>query len=123
MTDDVAIVRLGARSYRNVGIRRRRRSSAEVFEEARKLREAAEALIRTQRDFLGIADADELLERPKELGPGQEWGLVFDECLYEHIAVIGVRNGIVVAQTEQGQLVAVERDRLLSSGRFLGWLR
>ena len=123
MTDDAAIVRLGARNYRNVGTRRRRRKSATLLEEARKLGEAAEAQVRNHRDFLRIAEPDELFERPKELVPGQEWGLVFDDSLYEHIAVIGMRNGIVVAQTEHGELVAVEGNQLLCSGRFLGWLR
>ena len=123
MTDDAAIVRLGARTYRNLGMRRRRRKSAKLLDEARKLGGAAEAQIRNHRDFLHIAEPDELLERPKELVPGQEWEVVFDDYLYEHIAVIGVRNGIVVAQTEHGQLVAVEGDQLLCCGYFLGWLR
>ncbi len=123
MTDDAAIVRLGGRTYRDGGVCRRRRKSAKLREEARKLGEAAEAQIRNHRDFLHIAEPDELLERPKELVPGQEWGLAFDDSLYEHIAVIGVRNGFVVAQTEHGQLLAVEDEQLLCRGHFLGWLR
>ena len=123
MTDDAAIERLGARTYRNVGKRRTRSKSAKLLDETRKLRGAAEAQIRNHRDFLHIAEPDELLERPNELVPGQEWRVVFDNYLYEHIAVIGVRNGMVVAQTEHGQLVAVESDQLLCRGHFLGWLR
>jgi hypothetical protein len=123
MTDDAAIERLGARTHRNVGALRTRRKTAKLLDEARKLGGAAEAQIRNHRDFLHIAEPDEMLERPKELVPGQEWRLVFDNYLYEHIAVIGVRNGIVVAHTEHGQLVAVESAQLLCRGHFLGWLR
>lgn len=123
MTDDAAIERLGARTYRNLAKRRTRRKSVKLLDEARKLGGAAEAQIRNHRDFLHIAEPDELLERPKELVPGQEWRVFFGNYLSEHIAVIGVRNGIVVAHTEHGQLVAVESDELLGCGYFLGWLR
>jgi hypothetical protein len=122
MTDDAAVVRLGAWSYR--GGRRTRRNEANPREEIRKVREAAEARAKAHRDFLRIVPPAELLERPDELAPGQEWGLwVVDDALYEHLAVIGVRNGIVVAQTEDGQLLAVEQGQLLQRGHFLGWVR
>lgn len=122
MTDDAAVVRLGVKSYRDLP--RTSRKRARVRTGARQLRKAAEAQLRNQRDFLRIEGPEELLEQPTQLLPGQEWGLwVFDDVLYEHLAVIGVRNGIVVAQTEDGQLVAVDQGQLLCRGHFLGWVR
>jgi hypothetical protein len=122
MTDDAAVVRLGARSYRR--LRRTSGKGAKLRDEARKLREATEAQIRNQRDFLRIDGPEDLLQQPVRLLPGQEWGLwVLEDSLYEHLAVIGVRNGIVVAQTEEGQLVAVDQGQLLCRGHFLGWVR
>ena len=79
---------------------------------------------RNHRNFLRIEEPEELLQAPGELLPGQEWGLsVFDDALYEHLAVIGVRNGIVVAQTEDGQLMAIDQGQLVRRGHFLGWVR
>jgi hypothetical protein len=121
MTDDAAVVRLGAQTFR--GARRTGRKSAKFRNETRKLRKATEAQIRNHRDFLHIEEPEELLQPPAHLLPGQEWGLwVFDE-LYAHLAVIGVRDGIVVAQTVDGQLVAVEQRQLVRRGQFLGWVR
>lgn len=122
MTDDAGVVRLGPRSYRD--LRRSRRKSAKLREQTRRLQQAAEAQIKSHRDFLHVDGPSSLLQRPAELLPGQEWGLwVFDDALYEHVAVIGVRNGIVVAQTQDGQLLAVEEGQLLRRGHFLGWVR
>lgn len=122
MSDDAAVVRIGARGYRSRG--RTRRKSADLREEARKLRDATGTQVRNHRNFLRIEGPEELLQEPGQLLPGQEWGLwVFDDALYEHIAVIGVRNGIVVAQTEDGQLVAVDQRQLVRRGHFLGWVR
>ncbi len=122
MSDDAAVVRLGAQSYRK--LRRAGRKSAQLRKEARKLREATDAQVRNHRNFLRIEGPEELLQQPPQLLPGQEWGLwVFDDALYEHLAVIGVRNGIVVAQTEEGQLVAVDQGQLLCCGHFLGWVQ
>jgi len=122
MTHDAAIGWRGARSYRDP--RRTSPNTAEVREQTRKLRRAGEAQLRNQRNYLRIEGPEELLEPPGELFPGQEWGLwCFDDALYEHIAVIGVRNGTVVAQTEDGQLLAVDQAQLLSRGHFLGWVR
>lgn len=122
MTDDAAIVRLGLRTYR--GARRTPRKGPKLRDETRKLREAAEAHIRNQRDFMRVDGPADVLERPADLQPGQEWGLwVFDDVLYEHVAVIGIRNGVVVAQTEDGKLLAVDQGQLLSRGHFLGWVR
>jgi hypothetical protein len=122
MSDDAAVVRLGVRSYRELPLTSRKR--ARVRARTRKLREAAEGQLKNHRDFLRIAGPDELLQQPAEPLPGQEWGLwAFDDALYEHLAVIGVRDGIVVAQTEDGQLVAVDQGQLLCRGHFLGWVR
>lgn len=122
MSDDAGVVRLGAHAYRNVG--RRRPKRAALREEARKLRDATEAQVRNHRNFLRLEGPEELLQEPGQLLPGQEWGLwVFDDALYEHVAVIGVRNGVVVAQTEQGELVAVDQQQLVCRGHFLGWVR
>jgi hypothetical protein len=122
MSDDAAVVRLGARSYRN--LRRAERKAAKLREQTGKLREATEAQIRRHRDFLAIERPEELLDRPAQLLPGQAWGMwAFDDLLYEHLAVIGIRNGTVVAQTEDGQLVAVDKGQLLQRGHFLGWVR
>jgi hypothetical protein len=122
MSDDAAVVRLGARSYRN--LRRAERKAAKLRKQTGKLREATEAQIRRHRNFLAIERPEELLERPAQLLPGQAWGMwAFDDLLYEHLAVIGIRNGTVVAQTEDGQLVAVDQGQLLHRGHFLGWVR
>jgi len=118
MMHDAAIGWRGARSYRT------RRKSANLREQTRKLREASEAQLRNHRNYLRIERPEELLEPPEELLPGQEWALcVFDDTLYEHVAVIGLRKGTVVAQTEDGQLLAVEQAQLVSRGHFLGWVR
>ena len=122
MTYDAATMRLGARNYRDV--RRARRRNARLREQAQKLREATEAQVNNGRKFLSIERPEDLLQPPAELFPGQEWGLwVLGGAVYEHLAVIGVRNGIVVAQTEDGQLLAVEQGQLLRRGHFLGWVR
>ena len=122
MSDDAAIVRLGAHAYRDLD--RTRRKKADLRKRARKVRDATGAQVANHRNFLRIAEPEELLQEPAELLPGQEWGLwVFDEALYEHLAVIGVRNGIVVAQTADGQLVAVDERQLVCRGHFLGWVR
>jgi hypothetical protein len=122
MTEDPAIGWVGARSARNLP--RKRRQLAKLREQTRTLREATDSQVNKHRNFLRIDRPEELLARPAELLPGQEWGLwLFDDALYEHIAVIGVRNGIVVAQTEDRQLLAVEQAQLLSRGHFLGWVR
>jgi hypothetical protein len=122
MTEDPAIGWVGARSARNLP--RKRRQLAKLREQTRTLREPTDCQVNKHRNFLRIDRPEELLARPAELLPGQEWGLwLFDDALYEHIAVIGVRNGIVVAQTEDRQLLAVEQAQLLSRGHFLGWVR
>jgi hypothetical protein len=122
MGDDAAVVRLTAGRYRN--LIRTRRKRKQLRDDAQGLRNAAEAQVRNHRNFLRIEAPDELLEQPPDLLPGQEWGVwAFDDALYEHVAVIGVRNGIVVAQTEDGQLVAVDQGQLRSRGHFLGWVR
>ena len=121
MTGDAGVFG-GPPSYRD--LRRSRRKRAKLREQTRKLHETTEAQIKKQRDFWRVDGPSSLLQRPAELLPGQEWGLwVFDDALYEHVAVIGVRNGIVVAQTEDGQLLAVEEGQLLRRGHFLGWVR
>jgi hypothetical protein len=122
MSDDAAVVRLGARRGRNLVDRRRNRK--QLGEQAQKLRDATEAQVRNHRNFLRIDGPDELLEQPPDLLPGQEWGLwLFDDTLYEHLAVIAIRNGIVVAQTEDRQLLAIDQGHLRCRGHFLGWVR
>ena len=122
MGDDAAVVRLGAGRSRNlVGSRRKRK---QLRDETQKLRDTTEAQVRNHRNFLRIARPDELLEQPPDLLPGQEWVVwLFDDTLYEHLAVIGIRNGIVVAQTEDGQLLAIDQGHLRCRGHFLGWVR
>ena len=122
MSDDAGVVPLGAHGYRNVG--RTRPKRADLRKEARKLRDATEAQVRNHRNFLRIDGPEGLLQEPAQLLPGQEWGLwMFEDALYEHLAVIGVRNGVVVAQTENGQLVAVDQQQFVCRGHFLGWVR
>ena len=122
MSNDAATMRLAARSYRDV--RRARRRNAKLREQAQKLREATEAQVNNGRKLLPTERPEDLLQPPAELFPGQEWALsVVGDAAYEHLAVIGVRNGIVVAQTENGKLLAVEQGQLLRRGHFLGWVR